>query len=362
MEKVSTEKVVMDLNQIRKRIDLIDSEIIALLGKRLEFSVRTRNLKTDIQSPQREAAVKEKICAESFGLLGSDFTARIYEQIMAESRRIQESEQVLIGFQGEHGAFSEIALRAFDAHAMSIPHIDFAEVFQGLHSGVIDLAIVPVENSLGGSIREVEQELLTSEAQIRAEILLPIKHCLLALPGSDHRELRHVYSHPQALAQCRGFLERSRLEARPYYDTAGAAAMLARERPGGVAVVASELCAKLYNLEILKAGIQDAEQNYTRFFVLAPECREQDGSKCSLVFSTADKPGALVEILMEFAKAKINLTRIESRPRPEKPGQFVFFVDFLGSIKNAGVSEVLDHIKAQADLFKVLGCYNEMRL
>jgi len=207
----------------------------------------------------------------------------------------------------------------------------------------------------------VNDLLVESDLKIVGEIKMPIHHCLLALPDTDYRDIKVVYAHPQALAQCRGFIQRNKLEARPYYDTAGAALMLANDRPKAAAAIASRLCAEIYDLDILKENIEDHESNSTRFVVLARENGVKDGDKCSVVFSTAHKAGALFSILKVFSEAKINLTRIESRPIRKDPGKFAFLLDFQGSEKDKKVSQALDEVKKETDMFKFLGCYKEAK-
>ena len=184
--------------------------------------------------------------------------------------------------------------------------------------------------------------------------------CLLALPGTDHREIRTVYSHPQALAQSRQFLSRNKLDPVQYYDTAGAANMLAEERPKGSAAIASKLCAKLYHLEIVKEDIEDLERNMTRFLVLSNEESKEEGDKCSVIFSTEHKAGTLFRVLEVFAKDGINLTRIESIPH--EPGDYAFFLDFIGSDKEDKIIKALDKAKKITTNFKMMGCYKERKM
>jgi prephenate dehydratase/chorismate mutase/prephenate dehydratase len=219
----------------------------------------------------------------------------------------------------------------------------------------------------------VNDLLVETDLRIAGEINVPVHHCLLALPETDYRDIKVVYSHPQALAQCRGFIARNKLEPRPYYDTAGAAMMLSNERPKAAAAIAGRLCAEIYDLEVLKDDIEDHESNSTRFIVLARKEGDGEtarggaagaknaaaGDKCSIVFSTAHKAGALYNILRIFSDAGINLTRIESRPIRKDPGKFAFLLDFQGSDSDGKVSGVLEKIGKEARTFKFLGCYKE---
>ncbi|MDC0358806.1 prephenate dehydratase [Oligoflexia bacterium] len=347
----------MDLEIIRKRIDAIDNEVLSLLNKRMELAVRTKAIKTDINDSGRESSVLESVKFKSQNLLLQHSAEHLFSEIIKESKKLQGMDFNLIGFQGEHGAHSEIAAAKLDTQAVTIPHGEFADVFEGVQSGVIERGIVPVENSLAGNVSQVDDLLLESDLHIIAEIKLPIHHCLIALPDTDYRTIRAVCSHPQALSQCRGFISRNKLEPQPYYDTAGAAMMLATERPAATAVIASELCAKLYDLEILKDNIEDDSSNYTRFVVISKTPIDNGGNKCSIIFSATHKPGSLFQVLSAFSEAKINLTRIESRPLPKSPGMYGFLLDFLGSTKDAKIQEALKRAQDNSEMYKFLGCY-----
>jgi prephenate dehydratase len=184
---------------------------------------------------------------------------------------------------------------------------------------------------------------------------------LLATEATDYREIRVVYSHPQALAQCRDFLMRNKLEPRPYYDTAGAAKMLARENPKAAAAIASSLCAELYNLEIIKEGIEDGPSNSTRFLLLSKEPCADKGDKTSVIFAVAHEAGELFGVLKLFAEAKINLTRISSMPLRSDPSNYSFFLDFEGSQGDAKVAEVLEKMETMTISLKNLGSYPAAR-
>lgn len=351
----------MTLEDLRKNIDKIDAELVRLLNKRMEMTMKTRNLKSDVKDSEREEKVLEKIRERSLNLIRPQFSEEVFKAVMKESKDLQAQNFTLVGFQGEHGAYSEVAVREHDSKAVPIPHSNFADVFDGVKSGQLDLGIAPVENSVGGSVAEVNDLLVGTELKVAGEIILPIRHCLLSLPEADYRDIRAVYSHPQALSQCRGFISRNKLEPRPYYDTAGAAMMLAFERPVASAAIASKLCAELYNLEILKENIEDKGGNKTRFLLLSKEPAEK-GDKCSMVFSTAHKPGALFKVLEAFSDADINLTRIESKPVAMDPGKYAFFLDFQGSDKDSKVVETMEKVKEQTAMLNFLGCYKEAKL
>jgi len=350
----------MTLKDLRDDIDRIDARLLSLLDERMEKALLARALKPDITDPAREKAVLERVARSSRCLASPDFTGELWKRIIAEASAIQARKPKTVGFQGEHGANSEVAARAWDGSAAAMPCRDFSDVFDSVRDGYFDFGIVPVENSLGGIVGPVNSILINTDLKIVAAIDMPVSHCLLAVPGTDHREIRSAYSHSQALAQCRSFLARNKLEPRPYYDTAGAARMIAQERPRDTAAIANRFAAELYDLEIIKDEIQDAENNRTRFLVLAKSDGHEGGNKCSAVFSTEDKAGALFRTLEIFARAGINLTRIESVPYT--PGDYAIFLDFDGSEKEERVSRAIAEAEGVARDFRLLGCYVERKI
>ncbi|HEX2966378.1 MAG TPA: prephenate dehydratase, partial [Syntrophorhabdaceae bacterium] len=280
----------------------------------------------------------------------------------AESKDIQKRDLKLTGFQGEHGAYSEAALIAYDNSLVPIPCKEFYDVFYEVISGQLDLGIVPVENSLEGPVTQVNDLLIETDLKIVGEVRLPIQHCLLALPETEYRDLKIVYSHPQALGQCRGFIERHKLEPKSYYDTAGAARMLSETRPNAACVIANRLCSELYGLEIIQDNVEDHNSNSTRFVVLARENDvDSQGDKCSIIYSLKDEAGALFSILKVFSDHDINLTRIESKPNRSDPHNYVFFTDIEGSIGDDKVAAALDEIRKNVTSYKFCGCYKAFR-
>jgi chorismate mutase / prephenate dehydratase len=350
----------MGLKEIRQDIDLIDSEILKLLNERMERALVVKRFKAEIEDRDREKEVLDRIRMSAKGLIKGAFIEKIYREIIRESKTLQQEDSKLIAFQGEHGAYGEVAAGEWDKSLVPMPCGEFAGVFEAVESGLYDYGIVPVENTLGGVVGQVNDLLINTKLNIVGAVELPIHHCLLALPGTDHRDIRAVCSHEQALAQCRGFLARNKLEPMPYYDTAGAAKMLFETRPKGCAVIADRLCAELYNLEIIKEDIEDLDRNMTRFLVLSSKPNKEGGDKCSIVFSTEHKAGTLFRVLDAFAGRDINLTRIESIPG--NPGDYVFFLDFMGSGKDQRILEVLEEVKQITTGLRVMGCYEEKRI
>ena len=322
----------MNLQNVRSKIDRMDFQILKLLNTRMELALRSKKFKETAEDLDREADVLENIRINANDLIAPNFCEKLFKEIISESKKLQRMDYKLIGFQGEHGAYSEVASRAWDSNIVPMPCTEFTEVFEGVESGLYDYGIVPVENTLGGVVSRVNELLMNTDLFVIGAVNLSIHHCLLALPGRDHRELRVVYSHSQALEQCHHFLVRNKLEPVPYYDTAGAAKMLLEESPKASAVIASKLAAELYNLEIIKENIEDHRKNITRFFVISKEDIVTDGDKCSITFTTEHKAGTLFKVLEIFAKKNINLTRIESIPN--RQGSYAFFLDFIGKIRH----------------------------
>jgi prephenate dehydratase/chorismate mutase/prephenate dehydratase len=351
----------MDLGEIRKRIDLIDYEVVKLINQRMEYALRLKKLKGRISDPEREQQVFCNINRFSRNLITPEFSERLYREIIEESKKIQEQDLKLIGFQGEHGAYSEAVSLLYDVSLTPISYREFIEIFNDVTTGQLDFGIVPIENSLEGAVTQVNDLLIETDLKIIGEINIPIHHCLLTLPETEYRDLKVVYSHPQALAQCREFILRHKLEPRPFYDTAGAAKMLSENRPGAAGVIANKLCAELYHLEIVQENIEDHESNSTRFIVLSRESGIEPGDKCSIIFSIKHEAGALFAVLKIFFDRRINLTRIESRPVRNDLGKYVFFSDFEGSDKEERVMESLKAVQDITVSFKFLGCYRSYK-
>ncbi len=264
-----------------------------------------------------------------------------------------------VAFQGEKGAYSEEAvIQFFGEEVETVPCRDLPTVFSSVESGRVDYGVVPVENSIEGSVNETYDLLLTTGLKVSGEIYLEIHHSLLAHPEADPRKIRRVYSHPQALAQCRVYLLSRGYEAVPSYDTAGAAKMIMEERVLDAAAIASERTAKLYGLKVIERNIEDYGRNYTRFLVIGDKDAEPTGNdKTSIIFSLPHTPGSLYHALEEFASRMINLTKIESRPTKHRPFEYYFFVDFEGHRLEERVREALEGLLGKSTFLKVLGSY-----
>jgi len=264
-----------------------------------------------------------------------------------------------IAFQGEHGAYSELAaLRHYGSGIETLPCKSLGDVFRRVVRGEVDAGILPAENSIEGSINQTYDLLLESTLMISAEVKLRISHCLMTLPDTDPRSVRIVYSHPQALAQCNIFLESMKAETVPTYDTAGSAKMLKERSLRDAAAIASERAAEIYGLKIVNRNIEDFPENFTRFFMVGREDAPPTGSdKTSIVFATRHVPGALHSALGELAVRGINLTKIESRPIRTIPWEYHFFADFEGHRLDRRCAEALEALRKTTTYLRVLGSY-----
>jgi prephenate dehydratase len=272
-----------------------------------------------------------------------------------------------IAFQGELGAFSQQAIRQLlGPRAEPVPYQRFDEVFAALRGKKVDAAVLPIENTLHGSVHENYDLLLRYDFEITAETSVRIVHNLIAPPGVTFERVRKVYSHPVALNQCLDFFRhRKRIERVTFYDTAGSVKMIMKERPLDAAAIASELAAKIYGGKILRREIEDDRQNFTRFFLLEPPGSKprtirggaKNPWKTSLVFSTKNIPGALFRALSALALRDLNLVKIESRPLRGKPWEYLFYLDLLGRSTDPAVQKALGHLEELADFLRVLGTY-----
>ena len=349
----------MDLKDIRKRIDFLDSRILRILNDRMELALMARKFKADIEDGEREKSVLDRIRQNSPGLINSEFIEKVYTEIIRESKNLQKRELRLIGFKGEHGAYDEIALREWDKELITIPCEGYHQVFEGVRAGLYDYGIVAVENTLGGVVGEVNELLVNTDLYVVGAVELPISLCLLVLHGADHREIRTIYSSSQALDQCSNFLSRNNLDPVQYYDSAGAAKMLAEQMPQGTAVIASRLAAEIYDLHVIKEDIDNFGSNITRFLILSREENREEGDKCSIVFSTEHRAGTLFRALEVFAKKNINLTRIGSIR--SSMGDYTFFLDFIGSNRDENVTAALKEVESVTVNFRFMGCYKEKK-
>ena len=265
---------------------------------------------------------------------------------------------VKVAFQGELGAFSEDAVIAFFADAEFHPYPSFRAVFEAVLNDEVEFGVVPVENSHAGSINETYDLLLSYPLKIFGEVNLRVSHYLMAVSGTRLDEVKTVYSHPQALAQCDEFLRNLQVEVIPAHNTAGSAKKVKEEGLKGYAAIASKRAAQIYGLEILAEEIETNPDNYTKFFVISKrEAEPARKNKTSLVFATKNVPGALYACMGVFSSRGINLAKLESRPSKTKPWEYVFYVDFEGHVTDAACREAIAELEQKTSFLKILGSY-----
>lgn len=263
-----------------------------------------------------------------------------------------------VAFQGEAGAFSEQAVLDHYGGADPVSCESFEAVFEAVNSQKCDAGIVPVENSLAGSIHQNYDLLMQNDLFIVGEYVLRVRHCLIANPGAEQARIQKAVSHPQALGQCANFLRRNGIEPENGFDTAGSVKALKESGALDAAAIASRRAAEIYGMEILEEGIEDNPENYTRFLAIqrAPVVTRGE-AKTSIVFTLNNVPGALAAALNLFAAARVNLTKIESRPLQGKPWDYLFYCDFERAAQDPRAGEVLERLGALAPFLRVLGSY-----
>lgn len=265
-----------------------------------------------------------------------------------------------ISFQGERGAYSEDAAISFFGNTVeTVPLSTFTEVVEATENGKTDYSVLPVENSLEGSVGESYDLLLSTTLNVVGEIYYRVRHCLI---GFDKiQNIDTVYSHPQALGQCRKFIQKYKLKMVPAYDTAGSVKIIKELNKKNISCIASKRASEIYGVPTIIEGIEDNTNNYTRFLVLS-KTKASQGNKTSIIFSVKHEAGTLYNILREFNEYKINLTKIESRPNKSTPWEYNFYVDFDGSQEDPKIAELLKKINKNSLFLKVLGSYKKAKL
>lgn len=264
-----------------------------------------------------------------------------------------------VTYQGETGAYSEMAVyKFFGSKVEPVPCKDFREVFESVKTGAVPHGVVPIENSIEGSVNQNYDLFLAYDLKVCGEVAIKLAHVLIANPNTELENVKTVYSHPQALAQCRSYLEKHKWEISPAYDTAGSVKIIKEKNLTNAAAIASEKAADLYGMKILARNIADNPSNYTRFLVLGIEDAAPTGDdKTSIIFSAKHAPGTLYHALGEFATRNINLTRIESRPTKTTAWQYNFYLDFEGHRTEKRCAEALEALEKYAIFVKILGSY-----
>lgn len=351
----------MSLEDMRKEIDKIDGQIAGLIARRVRVAetigLKKKELGRPIEDKKREKAILENVraIAGKEGISERDIE-NIYRQIVTVSKSFQAA---MVAFQGEIGAYSEEAAFSFFGPSAQVkPCESLDEVFKLVEQDDAQFGIIPIENSLEGSISKSYDLLLDSSLKVRGEIELRVSHCLIAGPGTTLDSVKRIYSHPQALGQCQAFIKHLDCELIPTYDTAGAVKMIKERGIGDGAAIAGIRAAEIYDMNIIAREIEDNPNNFTRFFILAKDdSPPTGGDKTSIVFSVKHKPGALFTFLAKLADSKINLTKIESRPTRQKAWEYNFYLDFEGHHEDKNARQALADLEDSALFLKVLGSY-----
>jgi prephenate dehydratase len=274
--------------------------------------------------------------------------------------RLRVPRGTTVAFQGELGAFSQSAsFKIFGPAIKPVPCHTFEDVFDTVSRKECDLAVIPIENSLAGSIHQNFDLLAKHSLDAVGETYVRIEHSLIAHPGARLEQIQKIYSHPVALAQCQTFLRRlKRAEKVSFYDTAGSVKFIREQGLKSAAAIASEGAARIYGLKVLRQGIEDNRENYTRFLALARRGKfKRGGNKTTLVFSLKNEPGALFKALSVFALRNIDLTKIESRPIHGNPWEYLFYIDLQSDIRSQECTHALRHLQEMTLFFQILGSY-----
>ena len=364
-----------DLKQVRADIDAIDQEIQALISRRARCAQRVAEIKlaellaerekpagepeTEVvyYRPEREAQVLRRIIERDPGPLAGDSVAHIFREIMSACLALERPLQV--AYLGPEGTFTQAAaVKHFGHAAICVPQATIDTVFAQVESGECNYGVVPVENSTEGMVSHTLDNFMDSPLKISGEVEMRISHHLLAAPGTAAGEVTRICAHQQALAQCRNWLDQHYPKVeREAVSSNGEAARLAGKQPG-VAAVAGDMAAELYQLQRLAEHIEDYPDNTTRFLVIGREEVPPSGAdKTSIIVSSRNKPGALFSLLEPFRRAGVSLTRIDTRPSRTEKWAYVFFIEFEGHLQDPAIAEVVAELEEQSILLKPLGSY-----
>ena len=349
----------MNLADHRRAIDRIDAQIVKLLNERtrhvLEIGANKLRAQQEIYAPHRELAVLDRVTRHNKGPLTEVCLRAIYREIMSGALSLQKT--LIIAYFGPPATFTHLAaIRRFGSSLNYTPLKTIADVFDEVTKNRADYGVVPVENSTEGVVTHTLDMFVDSKLKVVSQIVLPIQHCLVSRVRKN--QIRRLYSHPQALAQCRAWLQVNlpQAEVIEASSTTRAAELAARNRNG--AAIASALAAQIYKLEVVEQNIQDNASNATRFLVLGRQDTPPTGrDRTSLLMSVSDKVGALYQAIAAFRRYRINMTKIESRPSKRKAWEYFFFVDVDGHIKDTRIAKAVALLEQHCSFVKVLGSY-----
>ena len=349
-----------ELEKLRREIDGIDDRILELLNKRsrivLDIAHIKRNSNAKFYSPERERQILERLSAHNKGPIPDATLKVIFREIISASLSLEEP--LKVACLGPLATYTHLAaIRYFGSSAQFVPVATIKDVFDVVESGKVEFGVVPIENSTEGVISYTIDLFMDYDLKVSAEVMLRITHNLLSKSG-DKSRIKKIYSFSPPTAQCRRWLA-SNMAGIPIVEatsSAHAAELASRDDEG--AAIASELAAEIYNLRFVERSIEDNKYNLTRFLVISKEFPKKSGrDKTSIMFSVKDKPGALYNILEPFKKAKLNLTKIESRPSRRRAWEYIFFVDIEGHIDDKKLKEAIEMMKENCLYLKILGSY-----
>lgn len=345
-----------DIQAIRRQIDTVDDEINALLALRAECAIDMKRAKGEapIYRPSREALIIKRMQSENKSKLPAESVAAIFTEIVASCRNLEQRLNVV--YLGPEGSYShEAAQKMFGTSSDFIPQLSLREVIRKVEADPTAVAFLPIENSSEGAVIETHRLLLSTPLQITGEYTLPIKHCLLSM-AQDLAAIKVVHAHPQALGQCREWLQRNLPHAELINESSNSqAAMVALKKPA-TAAIASQQAAMIVGIPVLKTGINDFSGNQTRFVALSTyETQPTGDDKTSIICTVRDKVGALHELLGIFEKHKLSLVRLESQPHPDH--QYAFYIDFDGHSSTPAIAQALEELTEASRSCKILGSY-----
>lgn len=349
-----------ELEALRTEIDKIDIEILGLLNKRTSYAIDIGRIKKEekmaVHVPQREREVYERLEKENKGPFPNEALRVVFREIMSASLSLEQP--LRVAYLGPKATFTHLAcMKQFGFFANYIPVNSIKDAFAEVERGRADYGVVPIENSTEGVVNHTLDMFVESNLKITSEILQEVSHNLLSLTGVVE-DIKCIYSHPQAIAQCSTWLEKNlpRVPVVEVSSTARAAEMCVDD--SSAAAIASELASQFYGLKIINSHIEDRTNNYTRFLVIARNYVPRSGKdKTSIMFSIKDRIGALYGVLKAFTDFGINLTKIESRPSRKKAWDYVFFVDLEGHIEDEKIKKAMEGLEPQCIFLKVLGSY-----
>lgn len=348
------------IDKLREEIDKIDSEILRLLNKRTNIAIEIANIKRALNlkfySPERERAILKRITDMNQGPFPNDALRFIFREILSASLSLEQP--IKVAYLGPEGTFTHLAaIRLFGSSADYVPVESIKATFDAVEAAKAEYGLVPIENSNEGVVSYTLDMFIDYDLMIAAEILLEISHNLVSKSG-EKAKIKKIYSHPQATAQCRGWLERNMAGIPVFEATSTSRAAEIASAEDESAAIASELAAKIYDLNFVERHIEDNKKNYTRFLMISKDFPSKTGSdKTSIMFSLKDRPGALYESLKSFKESNINLTKIESRPSKRRAWEYIFFADMVGHIEDEAVRKAVEETKENCLYLKHLGSY-----